>query len=175
MLRCTPRLISWSIQLGVHSKKQWMKNNIYNLLRRFWICYDAIWPYYHARCFPTSDEWRLLWVVGWFVVCYIDEIFIFSKNMEDHDRHVRLVLEKLKGLGLYAQLEKCEFHQSKVEFLGYIISGDNIHMDPCKVQTIIVGYFSFCSKCLMFSWICQLLLMFHCPLFFNSDPSYSVD
>ncbi len=67
------------------------------------------------------------------MVYYIDQIFIFSKNMEDHDRHVRLVLEKLKEVGLYAQLEKCEFHQSKVEFFGYIISRDNIHMDLRKV------------------------------------------
>jgi hypothetical protein len=65
-----------------------------------------------------------------FVVYYIDEIFIFSKNMEDHERHVCLVLEKLQKIGLYAKLEKCEFHQSKMEFLGYIISRDDIRMDP---------------------------------------------
>jgi hypothetical protein len=43
----------------------------------------------------------------------------------------------LKSFGLYAKLEKCEFHQSEVEFLGYIIFRDDIHMFPHKVQTII--------------------------------------
>jgi len=43
--------------------------------------------------------------------------------MEDHESHVRLVLEKLGEVGLYAKLEKCAFHQFKVEFLGYFMSG----------------------------------------------------
>jgi hypothetical protein len=46
-----------------------------------------------------------------FMVCYIDDIFIFWKNMENHERHVRLVLEKLQEIGLYAKLKKCEFYQ----------------------------------------------------------------
>ncbi len=68
-----------------------------------------------------------------FVVCYIDDIFIFLENMEDHEHHVCFILEKLWEVGLHAKLEKCEFHQSKVEFLGYIIFGDGICMDLCKV------------------------------------------
>jgi len=67
-----------------------------------------------------------------FMVCYIDDILIFSKNMENDERHVHLVLEKLWEVGFYAKLEKCEFHQSEVEFLGYVIFEDGIHMDPCK-------------------------------------------
>ncbi len=66
-----------------------------------------------------------------FMVCYIDNIFIFSKNMEDH--HVHLVLEKLQEVGLYAKLKKCEFHQFEVEFLGYIIFQNGIRMDIHKV------------------------------------------
>jgi hypothetical protein len=55
-----------------------------------------------------------------FVVCYIDDILIFSKNMENHECHVYLVLEKLREAGFYEKFEKCGFHQSNVEFLGYI-------------------------------------------------------
>jgi len=72
-----------------------------------------------------------------FMVRYINNILIFSKNMEDHDRHVRLVLERLRKVGFYAKWEKCEFHQFKVEFLSYIISEDDIRINLCKVQTII--------------------------------------
>jgi hypothetical protein len=72
-----------------------------------------------------------------FVIIYIDDILIFSKNEEEHKEHVRLVLQKLCEMGLYAKLEKCMFHQLQVEFLGYIISGNDISMDPCKVATIL--------------------------------------
>jgi hypothetical protein len=72
-----------------------------------------------------------------FVVCYLDDILVFSKNEEEHINHVRLVLEKLRTVGLYAKLEKCIFHQPQVEFLGYIISGEGLSMDPQKIRTII--------------------------------------
>ncbi len=67
------------------------------------------------------------------MVWYIDDILIFSKNMVDHEHNVCLVLEKLQEVGLYAKLEKCEGHQSKMEFLGYIIFGNGICMNPYKV------------------------------------------
>jgi hypothetical protein len=71
-----------------------------------------------------------------FVVVYLDDILIFSKNQEDHDKHVRLVFAKLREHGLYAKLEKCEFDKSLVEFLGYVISLDGVSMDKSKVKTI---------------------------------------
>jgi hypothetical protein len=72
-----------------------------------------------------------------FVVYYINDILIFSKNMVNHEHHVPLILEKLREVRIYAKLEKCGFHQSEVEFLGYIISRDGICMDLHKVQTIM--------------------------------------
>jgi hypothetical protein len=72
-----------------------------------------------------------------FVVCYLDDILIFSKNNEDHHQHVRLLLQKLREAGLYAKLEKCVFHQLQVDFLGYIISREGLSMDPKKIQTIL--------------------------------------
>ncbi len=71
-----------------------------------------------------------------FVVCYFNDILVFSKNEEEHINHVRLVLEKLRTVGLYAKLEKCVFHQPQVKFLGYIISGEGLSMDPKKIQTV---------------------------------------
>jgi hypothetical protein len=57
--------------------------------------------------------------------------------MADNKRHVCLVLEKLREVGVYAKLEKCGFHQFEVEFLGYIISGNGVRMDLHKVQSIV--------------------------------------
>ncbi len=71
-----------------------------------------------------------------FVVCYLDDILVFSKNEEEHINHVQLILEKLRTAGLYAKLEKCVFHQPQVKFLGYIISGEGLSMDPKKIQTV---------------------------------------
>jgi hypothetical protein len=71
------------------------------------------------------------------MVYYIDDILILSKSMKDHECHVCLVLKKFQEVGLYAKLEKCEFHQSEVKLLSFVISKEGIHMDPCKVQTIV--------------------------------------
>ena len=71
-----------------------------------------------------------------FVVIYLDDILVFSSSMEEHTRHVRLILTKLREHGLYAKSEKCEFDRTSVEFLGYVISPPGITMDPRKVATI---------------------------------------
>ncbi len=71
-----------------------------------------------------------------FVICYLDDILIYSKNVEEHKKHVKLVLQKLRDYGLYAKLEKCVFHQPQVEFLGYIISNKGLLLDPKKIQAI---------------------------------------
>jgi hypothetical protein len=68
-----------------------------------------------------------------FVVCYFDDILIFSKNLEEHKRHVHHVLQKLQDVGLYTKLEKCVFHQLQVKFLRYIISNKGLMMDPEKI------------------------------------------
>ena len=70
-----------------------------------------------------------------FIVYYLDDILVFSKDEKDHENHVQLILEKLCTAGLYVKLEKCVFHQPQVEFLGYIISRKDLSMDPKKIQT----------------------------------------
>ena len=57
-----------------------------------------------------------------FVVVFIDDILIFSKDEEEHEEHLRLVLEKLKEHQLYAKFSKCEFWLKEVGFLGHVIS-----------------------------------------------------
>ncbi|KAL0198153.1 hypothetical protein M9458_006693, partial [Cirrhinus mrigala] len=72
-----------------------------------------------------------------FVIVYIDDILIYSQNMAEHRQHVQQVLHKLRQYQLYLKLEKCEFHQSSVYFLGYNISAEGVHMDQRKVDAIL--------------------------------------
>lgn len=71
-----------------------------------------------------------------FVIVYIDDILIYSSSRSEHHNHVLQVLRKLREHQLYLKLEKCEFHTSTVQFLGYIISQEGIQMDPRKVDAI---------------------------------------
>ena len=64
-----------------------------------------------------------------FVVCYLDDILIYSKDIKQDEEHIQLVLNKLRNTDLYAKLEKCNFHQSQVEFFGYIVSCDGKSID----------------------------------------------
>jgi hypothetical protein len=72
-----------------------------------------------------------------FIVVFINGILIFSKNEEEHDEHLRLVLQKLRKNQLYAKLSKCEFWLKKVSFLGHIISEGGISMDHSKVKDVL--------------------------------------
>ena len=72
-----------------------------------------------------------------FVVCYFDDILIYSKDIKQYEEHVQLVLDKLCNASLYTKLEKCNFHQSQVEFLRYIVSYDGISMDQKKIQAVL--------------------------------------
>jgi hypothetical protein len=65
-----------------------------------------------------------------FVVVFIDNNLIFSKNEEEHDEHLHLVLQKLKENQLYAKLNKCKFWLKEVSFLGHVISEVGISIDP---------------------------------------------
>ena len=65
-----------------------------------------------------------------FVVVFIDDILVYSKNEEEHKEHLRLVLEKLREHQLYAKFSKCEFWLKEVGFLGHVISGRRYSSRP---------------------------------------------
>ena len=70
------------------------------------------------------------------MVVYLDDILIYSDNMEDHKKHVREVLWRLCQHKLFAKPEKCEFHSDSVEYLGYFLSPNGLTMSANKVKAI---------------------------------------
>ena len=71
------------------------------------------------------------------VVIYLDDILIYSENEQDHVALVKRVLECLQVHQLAIAHDKCEWHRSRVNFLGYIISPDGVEMDQEKVRTVV--------------------------------------
>src|ERR1700742_2179786 len=70
------------------------------------------------------------------VVIYLDDILIFSESLEEHERIVAQVLEILRKNKLYLKPEKCDFHQTSIEYLGMIIEHRQVRMDPAKVAAV---------------------------------------
>ncbi|KAG8503702.1 hypothetical protein CXB51_001695 [Gossypium anomalum] len=72
-----------------------------------------------------------------FVVVFIDDILIYSKDETEYAEHLRIVLQTLRDKQLYAKFSKSEFWLREVGFLGHIVSGDGIRVDPSKISAII--------------------------------------
>ncbi|CEP16048.1 hypothetical protein [Parasitella parasitica] len=71
-----------------------------------------------------------------FLAVYLDDYLIYSKSPEEHTKHVRMVLQRLREAKLSLKLEKCEFDVTKVQFLGFQITPQGISMDPEKIKAI---------------------------------------
>jgi hypothetical protein len=74
-----------------------------------------------------------------FVVVFIDDILIYSKNEEEHAQHLQIVLMCLREHQLYAKFSKCAFWLEEIQFLGHVLSAKGIAVDPSKIKDILSG------------------------------------
>ncbi|WVZ80149.1 hypothetical protein U9M48_027648, partial [Paspalum notatum var. saurae] len=72
-----------------------------------------------------------------FVVVFIDDILVYSKNEKEHEEHLRIVLSRLREHKLYAKFSKCAFWLKEVAFLGHILSAKGVVVDPGKVEDVL--------------------------------------
>ena len=72
-----------------------------------------------------------------FVVVFIDDIVVYFKNAQEHEHHLRIVLQTLRENKLYVKLSKCDFWLKEVSFLGHIVSVEGIRVDPMKIEAIM--------------------------------------
>ncbi|WVZ76386.1 hypothetical protein U9M48_024363 [Paspalum notatum var. saurae] len=72
-----------------------------------------------------------------FVVVFIDDILVYSKNEKEHEEHLRIVLSRLREHKLYAKFSKCAFWLKEVAFLGHILSAKGVVVDPSKVEDVL--------------------------------------
>nr|GEV11868.1 reverse transcriptase domain-containing protein [Tanacetum cinerariifolium] len=82
---------------------------------------------FRTLCKPYLDE---------FLIVFIDDMLIYSKNMKEHEERLKAILELLKKEELYAKFSKCEFWIPKVQFLDNVIDSQGIHVDPAKIESI---------------------------------------
>ena len=74
-----------------------------------------------------------------FVVVFIDDILIYSKTKEEHEEHLKIILQVLREHQLYSKFSKCDFFKDKIEYLGHVITKEGILVDPKKIKAIENG------------------------------------
>ena len=72
-----------------------------------------------------------------FVVVFIDDILVYSRDEQEHEQHLKIVLQTLREKKLYTELSKCDFWLKEVSFLGHIVSVEGIRVDPAKIEVVM--------------------------------------
>jgi hypothetical protein len=72
-----------------------------------------------------------------FVLLFMNDILIYSRTLDDHVQHIRLVLQTLLQHKLFLKFKKCAFAQQNIEYLGHVISNDGVSTDPSKIDAMV--------------------------------------
>ena len=91
--------------------------------------------------------------LDYFVIVFIEDILVYSKNEDDHMGHLRVVLQTDNKHQLYAKYSKCEFWLRSVTFLGHIISSEGVEVDPRKTEAMQIGLHQLLKLTLRVSWV----------------------
>ena len=74
--------------------------------------------------------------LNYFVIVFIDDIFIYTKTIEEHEQFLGITLQVLREHQLYAKLSKCEFWLRAVTFLGHVVSDQDVKVHPKKIESV---------------------------------------
>ena len=72
-----------------------------------------------------------------FMVVFIDDILLYSRDEQEHEQHLRIILQTLREKKLYAKLSKCDFWLKEFSFLGHIVATEGIRVDPAKIEVVV--------------------------------------
>ena len=72
-----------------------------------------------------------------FIVVFIDDILVYSMDAQEHEQHLKIMLQILREKQLFSKLSKCDFWLKEVSFLGLIVSTEGIRVDPVKIEAIV--------------------------------------
>jgi hypothetical protein len=87
--------------------------------------------------FQAYINTALVGLLDHFVVVYLDDILIYSRNEDEYHNHVRQVLTRLRKNNLFCKLSKCEFDVKEVEFLGFLVGTKGVRADPERIRSVI--------------------------------------
>ena len=68
---------------------------------------------------------------------FIDDILVYSRDEQEYEQHLKIVLQTLRDKKLYAKLSKCDFWLKEVSFLGHIVSIEGLRVDPTKFEAVV--------------------------------------
>ncbi|GJR69273.1 putative reverse transcriptase domain-containing protein [Tanacetum coccineum] len=97
---------------------------------------DDVWDWTNASVFMDLMNRVCKPYLDKFVIVFIDDILVYSKDEEEHEKHLKIILELLKKERLYAKISKCDFWLNSVQFLSHVIDCSGVHVDPAKIEAI---------------------------------------
>nr|GEX49165.1 putative reverse transcriptase domain-containing protein [Tanacetum cinerariifolium] len=84
----------------------------------------------------SESLWPFILLLTKIIRAIVMDVLVVVANKEDHEKHLKIILELLKNEKLYAKFSKCDFWLKSVQFLGHVIDSNGVHVDPAKVEAI---------------------------------------